>query len=294
MARPGRSPLPRLIRGYELYQQAKGCSRATRETARRALDNLARSLPQECIDDAALITSGDLLEWAAGMMNAQYAAATRDQRIAKVKAFFNWAVKEGFLAENAAAGLCRPRNNWQPVPLTKDQVKRILDAAQHTEQPERDYAIVALLIDTGLRVSELCNAPVNALDLDSGQLRVVGKGGAERVLIVGKRTRTALWRWLMVRPDCEAPNLFVSRNSRPLSPLVVGRHVRNIGKRAGVAPCYPHLFRHTFAVLYLRAGGDPFTLQYLLGHSDMTVTRMYVKLAAADVVEMYKSPLDRL
>lgn len=85
-----------------------------------------------------------------------------------------------------------------------------------------------------------------------------------------------------------------SRNNRALSPLVVGRHVRNIGKRAGVSPCYPRLFRHTFAVLYLRAGGDPFTLQYLLGHSDMTVTRMYVKLAAVDVIEMYKSPLDRL
>ena len=284
--------LAQLVKGYGLYQQAKGCSLATRETARRALVGLARSLPQQCIDDASTITPGHMIEWAAGMDG--YAAATRDQRIAKVKAFFAWAVREGFLPDSPAAGLKRPRNNWQPTPMTQDQLKRILDAASKTRLPERDSAIVSLLIDTGLRASELCAAPVNALDLDSGQLRVVGKGGTQRTLIIGKRTKSALWRWLMVRPQCLAPNLFVSQNGKPLARTILGRHIRHIGERAGVSPCYPHLFRHTFAIMYLRAGGDAYSLQYLLGHSDMTVTRMYVSIAAVDVGEMYKSPLDRL
>lgn len=284
--------LAQLVKGYGLYQQAKGCSPITRETARRALAGLARDLPQQCLDDATAITPGHMVEWAAGM--DKYAAATRDQRIAKVKAFFAWAAREGFLSDSPAAGLKRPRNNWQPTPMTKEQLKRVLDEAGKTRLPERDTAIVSLLIDTGLRVSELCAAPVNALDLDSGQLRVVGKGGLQRTLIVGKRTKSALWRWLMVRPQCDAPNLFVSRNGKPLARTILGRHIRHIGERAGVTPCYPHLFRHTFAVMYLRAGGDAYSLQYLLGHSDMTVTRMYVSIAAVDVGELYKSPLDRL
>lgn len=153
---------------------------------------------------------------------------------------------------------------------------------------------VSLLADTGVRASELCSAPVNALDLDAGQLHVIGKGGAKRSLVIGKRTKSALWRWLMVRPQCDAPNLFVSQNGRTLARTVLGRHVRHIGSLAGISPCYPHLFRHTFAVMYLRAGGDAYSLQYLLGHSDMTVTRMYVKLAAVDVAALYRSPVDRL
>lgn len=294
MASTGRSTLSlaQLVKGYGLYQQAKGCTLTTRETARRALAGLARDLPQQCLDDVAAITPSLMVEWAAGL--DRYAAATRDQRIAKVKAFFAWATREGFLSASPAASLKRPRNNWQPTPMTQDQLRRVLAAAGKTRLPERDSAIVSLLIDTGLRASELCAAPVNALDLDSGQLRVVGKGGAQRTLIIGKRTKSALWRWLMVRPQCDAPNLFMSQNGKPLARTILGRHIRHIGERAGVTPCYPHLFRHTFAIMYLRAGGDAYSLQYLLGHSDMTVTRMYVSIAAVDIGELYKSPLDRL
>lgn len=286
--------LDQLINGYGLYQQAAGYSISTRETARRALAGLARTLPAACREDAAAISPTHMIDWAAGMMDAEYAAATRDQRIAKVKAFFNWAVKEGFLPANPADGLKRPRNNWQPTPFTPEQIKRLVSAANETQQPERDSAIVSLLTDTGIRASEICAAPLNALNLSSGQLVVVGKGGSKRVVIFGKKTKSALWRWLMVRPECDAANLFVSRNGRAIARTILGRHIRHIGEKAGVSPCYPHLFRHTFAVMYLRAGGDPYSLQYLLGHSDMTVTRMYVRLAAVDVGELYKSPLDRI
>jgi site-specific recombinase XerD len=69
--------------------------------------------------------------------------------------------------------------------------------------------------------------------------------------------------------------------------------VSDIGKQLGVR-IYPHKFRHTFALQYLKLGGDPYSLQYLLGHEDMTVTREYVKIAARDVTDLYKSPLDAL
>jgi site-specific recombinase XerD len=69
--------------------------------------------------------------------------------------------------------------------------------------------------------------------------------------------------------------------------------VRNIGQRVGIK-VYPHRPRHTFALMFLKGGGDPYTLQYLLGHEDMTTVREYVKIAARDAKDMYRSPLDAL
>ncbi|MEI2655515.1 MAG: tyrosine-type recombinase/integrase [Microthrixaceae bacterium] len=121
-----------------------------------------------------------------------------------------------------------------------------------------------------------------------------GKGGKDRTLIMGKSCKAALWRYLMQRPETSFPTLFVSERGKPLHRTILGRQIRIIGERAGVEPCYPHHFRHTFAVMYLRAGGDAYSLQFLLGHTDMAVTKQYVKLAAVDVSELYRSPLDRL
>ena len=88
---PQSAPLPRLVQGYGLYQQAKGCRPSTRSTAKQALDQLLNHLPVECRDDAHKITSDHLTMWAAGLEDKGYTTATRDQRIAKVKAFFGWA-----------------------------------------------------------------------------------------------------------------------------------------------------------------------------------------------------------
>ena len=289
------SPLSRLLQGYDLYQQAKGCRPSSRTTSQRALKQLVTTLPLECVKDAQLITSDHLTEWAAGMEDLGYAPATRDQRISKVKAFFAWAQREQFLPSNPASHLKRPRQTWQPDPFSKDEVLRILDATKQGRTAIRDHALVCMFLDTGIRASELCALTLDSVDLSSGRVKVIdGKGGKDRTLILGKRCKNALWRYQMHRPDTWVPNLFVSERGAILHRTVLGRQIRIIGERAKVTPCYPHRFRHTFAVLYLKAGGDPFSLQYLLGHSDMAVTRQYVKLAAIDIGEMFRSPLDRL
>jgi site-specific recombinase XerD len=229
------------------------------------------------------------------MEDLGYAPATRDQRISKVKAFFAWAHREKFLPSNPASHLKRPRQTWQPDPFSKEEVTRILDAAQKGRTAVRDYALVCMLLDTGIRASELCALTPENIDLSTGRIKVIdGKGGKDRTLMLGKRCKNALWRYQMQRPETWVPNLFVSERGAILHRTVLGRQIRIIGERAKVMPCYPHRFRHTFAVMYLKAGGDAYSLQYLLGHSDMAVTRQYVKLAAIDVSEMYRSPLDRL
>jgi integrase/recombinase XerD len=97
---------------------------------------------------------------------------------------------------------------------------------------------------------------------------------------------------MMARP-AEAKYLFCTSNGKKIGPTVLTRIVRIIGERTGIR-AYPHRFRHTFALQYLKLGGDPYSLQALMGHEDFETVKEYVKLAAKDVREMYRSPLDAL
>jgi integrase/recombinase XerD len=113
---------------------------------------------------------------------------------------------------------------------------------------------------------------------------------------LGKVTRNAVWRYLAEREDGEvldAP-LFLACPGRPLNTNTLRRLIARIAERADVKAAYPHKFRHTFAVTYLRSGGDVFTLQNLLGHSSLDMVRHYAKLAQLDVEQAHRkaSPVD--
>ena len=131
------------------------------------------------------------------------------------------------------------------------------------------------------------------VSIKTGQVKVRhGKGDKQRAVIIGKLAKRALWKWMMVRPE-NAKYLFCTTNGKKIRPTILTRIVRIIGERVGIR-VYPHRFRHTFAPHSLKMGGDPYSLQHLMGHEDFTTVKEYVKLANRDVQEMYRSPLDAL
>lgn len=283
--------LSKLFDGFTLAKEADGVADTTLTTYRVMYRALVAYLPLECLNDAAAIQPSHLQSWIVSM--SALATATRDQRIAKAKAFFSWCHANGFLETNPAAALKRPKKDWQPDPLTVEEVERVLAASKVGPMKVRNYALVCTFLDSGIRNSELCALQIGDLSLKTGQIHIRdGKGGKARTVLVGKQTKEALWRWLMMRPE-GAATLFCTERGRPLSRVPLQKLVAKIGRRAGVR-VYPHRLRHTFALLYLKNHGDPYTLQYLLGHEDMTVTREYVKIAAQDAVDLYKSPLDSI
>jgi integrase/recombinase XerD len=160
----------------------------------------------------------------------------------------------------------------------------------------RDRAIVLTLLDTGMRASELCALVVGDYAPQAGRIHIRhGKGDKARVVVVGLRTQRALWRWATVRGDAPA--------NAPLFPSTHGGgHLRRdalkhllarLGKRAAVERVHPHRFRHTFAITYLRNGGNAIMLQELLGHTDLAMVRNYVRLAEQDFGAARKqSPAD--
>jgi integrase/recombinase XerD len=231
--------------------------------------------------------------------------------------FFGWLNRE-FKIPNPVKGISAPRyQKAQPQPFTREEVELLLKACLYSRDAEtkirhsffmrrptasRDQTIIMILLDTGLRVSELCSLKVDDVDLKTGRVNVKhgqlggAKGGKGRTVFMGKATRKALWRYLASREDGEKPDapLVLSKEDRPMTRNGVRLLITSIGERAGVKKTYPHRFRHTMAINYLRAGGDVFTLQALLGHSSLDMVRHYAQIAEIDIEEAHRkaSPVD--
>ena len=170
----------------------------------------------------------------------------------------------------------------------------------NSERPSRlrDKAIVLFLLDTGVRAQELCNLLIGDVDLKTGAVLVRrGKNDKDRTVYIGAMTREALWRYLQKgRKFKESRDpLFSTANHTPMDRRALARMLEHAGERAGIeGKCNPHRFRHTFAINYLRNGGDVFTLQQLLGHSSMDMVKRYLAIAQTDLANAHRkaSPVD--
>jgi len=166
-------------------------------------------------------------------------------------------------------------------------------------------AVILILLDTGIRVTELCK--LNRVDVDLARGLVVVRDSKHRMttktrhVYLGKVTRKALWRYLADREEKlgetiedDAPLIAATNWRTRLDRHAIRRMLYRCADRAGVPGVYPHRFRHTFAITYLRNGGDPFTLQALLGHSSLDMVKVYIRLAEQDLADVHRraSPAD--
>jgi len=154
----------------------------------------------------------------------------------------------------------------------------------------RNKAIALLFLDTGLRLSELTNIQLADIDFDREIIRVMGKDAKERVVRFGKTIQKALLKYLLLRKD-DHPCLWVTEERRPMAREGIKMVVKRLCQRAGVTGVKPgaHTFRHTAAINNLRNGDDLFTLQCMLGHSTLEITRRYTSsLGAEDMIRVHK------
>lgn len=203
-----------------------------------------------------------------------------------LRTLFLYLVEVGTLDESPMRTL-RPavhRDN-QIHPFSREQVTALLSAARDTEYPTRDTAIFLFLLDTGARASELCGMKAEDLNARERSVRVTGKGAKERTLYLSPLTLRALLEYQRDLGNGESPYLFGSQRGDALTPNALNKLVHRLGAAAGVTGvrCSPHTCRHTFAVEYLRGGGDPFSLQMIMGHTDLAQTRRYIAFAGADI-----------
>lgn len=160
----------------------------------------------------------------------------------------------------------------------------------------RDRAILLTLVDTGIRASELTGLLLADYEERKGRLDIRhGKGDKRRVVFLGDTSRVALWRYLAGRGTTgKGEPLFATRTGAAMDRAGLLHLVQRIGTRAEVRKAHPHRFRHTFAIWFLRNGGNPLELQRILGHEKLETVRIYVTLAEVDIERASKaaSPVD--
>lgn len=218
------------------------------------------------------------------------------------KSFFTWAGKDLDLPDVMVKILPPKPNISETEPLTQQEIKQLLKVAEHKSNGAnhpfalRNKAIILVLLDTGLRASELCLLSICDVEMKTGKIEVLGKGSKKRIVYLGVASRKAIWKYLASRKNGDDPSepLFIGENRKQIERTNLRKILSRIGEKAGIKDVYPHRFRHTFAIEYLRNGGDIFTLQVLLGHSSLEMVRYYSKIASVDTqkVHMRAGPVD--
>lgn len=229
-----------------------------------------------------------------------------------LSAFWTWCVSEGITKKHIIRAIKPPRPEQRAiVPLTEQEIRSIMEAVKRSRRyvnnltgqtlssynpsSVRNQAIILLLLDTGLRASELCSLTIQSVNIQNRTLTVMGKGRKERHIPFSARTGKAIFRYVSSRTDVlDTDPLFLAGGKYPLTRERLAHILKEIGDRAGVSGSYPHRYRHTFAINYLRNGGDVYTLQTIMGHSTMEMTRKYLALARVDLEEAHRraSPVD--
>jgi len=230
-----------------------------------------------------------------------------------IRVLFSWSEKE-LETIRPDKGMSYPKAPIKLViPFIDNDIRRLISACNFTKDShsnkknsfrmkrltaDRDKAIILTLLDTGVRVSELARLTINDLNLETGeiQIRPLGSGvkSKPRTVFIGKLSRSTLWRYLAGKNKESDDFIFSTLNGHPLNRTSIRQLLRRIGDKAEINNVYPHRFRHTFAIQYLRNGGDIFTLQRILGHSSLEMVKRYLTIAKADCETAHRkaSPVD--
>lgn len=248
--------------------------------------------------DPLSATRDDVTAFMAELQGNGMAPSTVERKIAAVKSFHAFLVREGLTANHPTVDLALPK-----VPARLPEVISIDDADRLLSQPfppgpvgYRDRAALEALYGCGLRVSELTGLNLLDLDLESGFLRVMGKGGKERLVPVAGAAQRALSEYLAHgRPYLKAKKastrqdpsaVFLNVRGGRLTRQAVFGLVKTYGARIGLQ-LHPHTLRHSFATHMLQGGAELRALQEMLGHADISTTQVYTHVDRAHVREEY-------
>lgn len=217
------------------------------------------------------------------------------RKMASIRSFFGFLVREGEISSNPAQLVRTPRQEKQiPSVLSVDEVFRLMDSPEASARGRtRDRAILETLYSSGLRVGELVGLDLDDVDLDLAVVRVMGKGRKERVVPLGSKAVEALRSYLQERKhmhvaDGQEQALFLNLRGSRLTARSVARIVERQARRCGLpGRISPHCLRHTFATHLLDGGADLRGIQELLGHVSLSTTQKYTHVSMDRLMDVY-------
>jgi integrase/recombinase XerD len=229
-------------------------------------------------------------------VSATRRATSQARYLSTLRRFYHWLASRGRLAADPTLKLVMPaKPSRLPKVMSEKQVEALLAAPEiNTKLGLRDRAMIETIYATGLRVSELVNLKLHEVSFDMGVLRVLGKGGKERLVPLGEEAVDWLQRYLAeARPDIlqgqQHDAMFVTGRGGPMTRQAFWQLIKRYAVRAGIGreKLSPHVLRHAFATHLLNHGADLRVVQLLLGHADITTTQIYTHIARERLKELH-------
>jgi site-specific recombinase XerD len=279
---------------YDRDLRARGAAERTRRAYAVDLNGFV-----EWVDPQGLgptdVRHRDVRRYAAGLSSAEAAPATVARKLAAIRGLYGFLVRTERAGQNPAELVSSPKRAEKlPNVLSTEQMRSLLERIPaHTPLQLRDRAMLELAYSCGLRCEEIVNLDEGALDFETEQLRVLGKGSKERLLPVGEPAQRALRRYTergrrALATDPRERALFLSKSGKRLSNSDITRRLGLWTREAAIAAdVSPHSLRHSFATHLLEGGADLRTIQELLGHASISTTQVYTRVDAARLRDTY-------
>ncbi len=264
---------------------------------RKFFSFLKEASPNEKYPDVEVINIEDIRGFIGGLFRGKQKRSTIGRNLASIKSFFKYLVKKDILEKNPADLVSSPKiENRLPTTITVDEAFSLVEAPKSDKPLEkRNRAILEVFYSTGIRVSELVGLDLDSVDFDTGVIKVLGKGGKERISLLGSKAIAALKDYLnsgrerLINKDTYSEKaLFLNARGARLSPRSIERVVDRYVKVAGVnKKISPHSLRHSFATHMLDSGADLRSIQEFLGHASLSTTQKYTHVSVDKLMEVY-------
>ena len=270
----------------------RGLSAHTVQGYRRDLATFARYLESTPVEDWTAVDAGTVRSFVTWRHRNSVGGRSIQRSLSALRTFFDFCMRESVMTRNPARAVSAPKASKRlPNALDTDRAGVLVEIDGDDPLALRDRAMLELSYSSGLRLSELRALGVADVDLDSGLVKVLGKGRKVRMVPVGRHARSAIRAWLEVRSELAAAGesaLFVSRRGRRISARSVqARFARRALEQGIGVHVHPHMLRHSFATHLLESSGDLRAVQELLGHADIGTTQVYTHLDFQHLAAVY-------
>jgi site-specific recombinase XerD len=270
-----------------IYMPYRNFAQRTREEYQNDLEDFIEFAEKSGVQRANDVGLSVVARYIAGLEHKGYSSLTRKRKVVTIRSFFSFLYSDGHVSTNIASKIVLPfTETTTPHILTQVECDRLRDVC--ADNP-RDRAIIELLLQTGIRLSELTGLTLNDIDLDEsgkageaqhGFIRILGnRGKRERIIPLENKATHALKVYLLVRENAENDVLFLNRFGEPVSDRGVQKMLRKYFKSAGIGNASIHTLRHTFGVYHLAQGTSLKALKEIMGHRDSRSTAVYRALA---------------
>lgn len=291
------SNLDQIVDQYIDYLKIeKGLAAKTIQAYAGDLATFLGFLKSEKIKSFARTDTAVLLKFIIDMRQNGRSARTRARHLVTIRGLYQYLYQSGEIADNPAKLVALPKSGLKlPDVLNVEEVDQLLAAPDlDTPRGKRDAAMLELIYAAGLRVSELIYLEMNAINLEAGFVRVLGKGSKERIVPIGQKATKRIQTYLndarphLLKQTTHSLYLFVARAGRPMTRQGFWKLLRRYVTKAGLNKrVTPHSLRHSFASHLLEGGADLRAVQMMLGHVDIATTQIYTHVAQKRLVKIH-------